>query len=254
MPVRIPVNLASLPFRRKRTMIVAAIAIGVLLIGSLSVLISLIVAQRRQQADTRMAIERIEKQVEVMAREQAALESTLRQPQNAEVLDRTLFLNTLLYRKGISWTKIFADLEKVMPYNVRLISVHPQATVDNDVSLDMVVGTESYEPVIEMLKQMESSPLFGETAVHSTIPPTQNDPLYKYRVSVNYAQKLDEVAKAAEGVGSQESGVRDKAEKVPTAPAAKGPDSPVVAKAPGAKAAKAPSAPAAKAPGGQVAK
>jgi hypothetical protein len=151
-----------------------------------------------------------------------------------------LFLNTLLYRKGVSWTKIFADLEKVMPYNVRLISVHPQATAENEVSLDMVVGTESYEPVIEMLKQMENSPLFGETAVHATIPPTQNDPLYKYRVSVNYAQKLPgdelakvasaEVAKLPEGVRSQESGVRGKADKAgqadkgPGGKADKGPD------------------------------
>ncbi len=39
------------------------------------------------------------------------------------MLERSLFLNTLIERKAISWTKIFADLEKVLPYNVRLVSV-----------------------------------------------------------------------------------------------------------------------------------
>ena len=32
-------------------------------------------------------------------------------------------MNELIERKSISWTRIFADLEKVMPYNLRLVSV-----------------------------------------------------------------------------------------------------------------------------------
>ena len=47
----------------------------------------------------------------------------LRRPQNADVLEQSVFLNALLKRKGISWTKIFADLEKVVPYNVRIIQI-----------------------------------------------------------------------------------------------------------------------------------
>jgi len=38
-------------------------------------------------------------------------------------MERSLFLNALIDRKAISWTKLFADLEKVVPYNVRLVSV-----------------------------------------------------------------------------------------------------------------------------------
>jgi hypothetical protein len=44
--------------------------------------------------------------------------------------------------------------------------------------------------VIEMLKRMESSALFGATAVHNWLPPAETEPLYRYRVSVNYGQKL----------------------------------------------------------------
>ena len=51
------------------------------------------------------------------------------------MLERSLFLNTLIERKAISWTKIFADLEKVMPYNVRLVSVRlPEVDSHNQVS------------------------------------------------------------------------------------------------------------------------
>jgi type IV pilus assembly protein PilN len=106
------------------------------------------------------------------------------------VLQRSLFLNSLLYAKGISWTRLFNDLEKVMPHNVRLISIRPQANSQNEVLLDMVVGAESAGPVIRMLTELENSPVFGATMVHNYFPPSQSEPLMRYRVSVSYVQKL----------------------------------------------------------------
>jgi type IV pilus assembly protein PilN len=185
-----PINLASQPFRRDRPMIAASIAVAVLLAGTLAALISLGLTDRTQSADTRANIAKLEKQVRKITAEQARLDAVLRQPENAEVLERSLFLNALLYRKGISWTRIFADLEKTLPHNVRLISVRPYVNGRNEVTLDMNVGSESPEPIIAMLKALEESPLFGSVYQHSSLPPTQSEPLYRYRVSVNYAQKL----------------------------------------------------------------
>ena len=79
----------------------------------------LAMSERARAAEARAAISKTEAQLASMAKERARLEATLRQPQNAEVLDRSIFLNTLLTRKGVSWTRIFSDLEKVTPPNVR---------------------------------------------------------------------------------------------------------------------------------------
>ena len=126
-----------------------------------------------------------------MASEQTKLDETLRQPANAVVLERSLLLNTLLERKSISWTKVFSDLEGVMPPSVRLISIRlPQINSQNEVLLDMVVGAKDPGPVVEFLKKLEESPRFGTIEGHSVLPPSENEPLYRYRVSVNYAQKL----------------------------------------------------------------
>jgi hypothetical protein len=54
----------------------------------------------------------------------------------------------------------------------------------------MQVGTENPEPLIMLLKALEESPLFGPAYLHTSAPPSQSEPLWKYRVSVNYAQKL----------------------------------------------------------------
>jgi hypothetical protein len=150
-----------------------------------------VVSERHQAADIRIAIEQQNSRLKSIAAQQAKLNATLHRPENAEVLERSLFLNTLIDRKAISWTRIFADLEKVMPYNVRLVSVRlPAVDSNNQVLLDMVVGARDVPPILDLLKRLEGSPQFGPTSVQSSAPPSQTDPLYRYHVTVSYAQKL----------------------------------------------------------------
>jgi hypothetical protein len=188
--MRVGINLASEPFRRDRPLVAGSIAVGVMLLGLLGMLIYLAVGERARAAEAREALVKTETQLKIMQRERSRFENVLRQQQNADVLDRSVFLNDLLMRKGVSWTRIFSDLEKVTPHNVRLISVRPQIRPNNDLTLDMVVGSQSAESILNFVMQLESSSVFGKTTVHTTLPPSQTEPLFRSRVSVNYAQKL----------------------------------------------------------------
>jgi type IV pilus assembly protein PilN len=191
MAIHVPINLSSEPFRRDRPVLVGIAAVAVFLVLLLILQLSTILSDRRDAADTRQTLQRLNTQLRTVAAEQAKLNATLHKPENAEVLERSLFLNTLIDRKAISWSKIFGDLEKVMPYNVRLVSVRlPQVDSDNQVLLDMVVGAQEVQPVLELLKRLETSPQFGPTSVMNSIPPSQTDPFYRYRVTVSYAQEL----------------------------------------------------------------
>lgn len=188
--MRIDVNLASEPFRRDRSLIVASSAVALLLLATLMIFSGLAVAERSRTAEAREELSRLDARLRGLAAEQAKLDGTLRQPANAEVLDRIQFVNALLVRKGVSWTRIFADLEKVVPPNVRLIQIRPQILRENELVLDMVVGAQSSEPVVNLLMRLEASEQFGATTVQNWLPPSQSDPLFRYRVSVQYGQKL----------------------------------------------------------------
>ncbi len=191
MALRVPINLATEPFRRDRPMLVGAAAIAILLCALLIFQVVTIVSGHRQAADIRIAIDRESAQIRSISAQQAKLNATLRKPENAEVLERSLFLNSLIDRKAISWTKIFADLEKVMPYNVRLVSVRlPAVDSNNQVLLDMVVGAKDVGPILDLLKHLEGSPQFGPYSVQTSTPPSQTDPFFRYHVTVSYAQKL----------------------------------------------------------------
>lgn len=191
MGIQIPINLASEPFRRDRPMLVASGAVGIALVLLLGFQITTIVAKRRDTVRIQQTIDKLNGQIQTISREQSKLNSTLGLAENSEALQYSMFLNQVIDRKAISWTKIFADLEKVMPYNVRLVSVRlPGVDASNHVLLDMQVGAKEVPPVIELVKRLESSPLFGATDVQSSAPPTQTDPYFRFHVTVSYAQKL----------------------------------------------------------------
>ncbi len=188
--MRIDVNLASDPFRRDRPFLVGVWILNAILSLLLVTLGYLAFAYRDDAAEARAAVEQDRRQLSTLQAERARLEGVLRRPENGEVIERSVFLNQLLLRKGISWTRIFSSLEKVVPNSVRLVNIRPQVTGENNVQLDMVVGCQTPEPVIDMLRRMEGSPLFGATQVTSILPPSQSEPLYRYRVLVNYTQRL----------------------------------------------------------------
>ena len=188
--MRAPINLASEPFRHDRATVVASTICSVLLIALLGVQIFLILGERSRAAENRDAVGKLQAQASAAALEQSKVDATLRQPMNAEVLQQSVLLNALIERKSISWTRLFADIAGVQPNGVRLIQVRlPQVNSRNEVTLDMEIGTQQPSSAIEYTTRLQNSPLFGPVTLLRQDPPTQTEPLYRYRWSVSYAQK-----------------------------------------------------------------
>ncbi len=188
--MRIPINLARQPFRRDRAILIASAATGVLLLVSLALLSTIAVNERSMSAASASDLTATNRRLASIRAEQAKLDAELRLPENEVVLDRSVLINEIIRRKGISWTKIFSDLAGVLPHNVRIAVIRPQVTGNDQLSLDMTVESEAPEPVIMFVSNLEGSDVFGSTEVTAIAAPTQSDPVYHYRLSVNYAQKL----------------------------------------------------------------
>jgi type IV pilus assembly protein PilN len=190
------INLASHPFRRERAQNAMLGLVCLLLVCSFLAGLSLIFSARRGAESIRREINREQAELRKLRQDEGGFSSFLAKPDNADVFSRNVFLNELIARRAVSWTVVFRDLEKTLPANMRLEGLRlPQvsgqdATGTNRVLLDMVVGTAQPETFIELLKRLQQSPLFGAAQVLGQQPPTQNDPLFKFRVTVAYAQKL----------------------------------------------------------------
>jgi hypothetical protein len=189
--MRVPINLASEPFRRDRPMLVGSAVCAVLLAGLLVLQIFLIRGSREEARDARMGVTQLSQQLAAVSAEQAKMAQTLKQPGNAQVFQRSLLLNALVERKSISWTRIFADLERIKPYDVRVIQIRlPKIHSRQEVSLDMTVGMEDWIPSQDFFDGLAGSSLFGPVVLQNMEPPSQNQKLYEYHFTVNYGQKL----------------------------------------------------------------
>jgi len=106
------------------------------------------------------------------------------------VLEWSVLINTLIYQKAISWSQLFADLEKTLPYDVKVLTLNPKVDTLNHVKLDVTLGADKPGSIWSAVKALENSPAFGTVKPASSRPPTQAEPLWQYRFTVNYAQKL----------------------------------------------------------------
>ncbi|HVY94613.1 MAG TPA: hypothetical protein VHA14_17750 [Bryobacteraceae bacterium] len=188
--MRIQINLATEPMRRDRPIIVASAAVGLLLCITLAALVGLLVTDRRAMAESRRAIDQVQRQLNRTNAAQAQLDAKMRLPANSSVLYRSQLFNTLIQRKAVSWTRIFSDLQTVLPYDVRVVSIRPTLNGRGELSLDMTVAAQTPEPVIGFISKLELSSLFGDVTQSSQTPPTQTDPLYRFHLTVTYDQKL----------------------------------------------------------------
>lgn len=183
-------NLATHPFGHRRLFWVSTGAAALMLFGCAVLLVAFYV---RNYKPAPQFVEReagLRAELRALQAEEAELKRMLGLPENEQVLDRSLFLNQLLQRKGISWTRTFADLEKIFPPRVRIEQLRPQVTPDNRVFLDMTVGAEAPADFIELIKALENSDIFDEPELRGEAPPTEQDPVFKYLLSVRYDQQF----------------------------------------------------------------
>lgn len=190
------INLASQPFGRERAQIAALAGVCAVLSVSLLVFVGLIMKERSQVSTLHRSIRTEQQQLAALDRQQNQFQSIIARPANADVFSKSVFYNELIARRAVSWTRVFEDLGHVLPRNVQLISLRLPQVVgsserdQNHLELNMLVGTQQPAGILQLLKNFESSEVFGAYSVQSQQPPTQNDPLFRYTLTVPYVQKF----------------------------------------------------------------
>jgi len=95
----------------------------------------------------------------------AALESRLDRPEAAAKLSEIGFLNGLIARKDLSWTRLFANLEEMVPDSVHLVSLRPEIGENGSVTLHLNVVGRSIADVSRFIEALERSPEFEKVIV-----------------------------------------------------------------------------------------
>ena len=165
--MRIDINLASRPYEDSRRFWtywgtgLALLALLTLLLGYLAV------SGFLQASRERAKMADLQRQLAAYDAEKSNAEAMLSRPENRVVRDRSRFLNDLFLRKAFSWTKVFEDLERVMPAHLHVVSIHPDMSKDNNLEIKLIVAGESREQALDLVRKMEGSKRFKQTQIES---------------------------------------------------------------------------------------
>jgi type IV pilus assembly protein PilN len=158
--MRIHINLASERYevaqhflRQMRMLLASMVVLALLLVGY-------IFYQRSQTRDIDAKISQARQEITNLDNEKAQAQTILNKPVNRDIADQSQFLNELFARKSLSWTRIFSEMERIMPPNLHVVSIKPEYTVNNELVVHMVVATDSRERAVELVKRVEKSSHF----------------------------------------------------------------------------------------------
>lgn len=215
-------NLATRPFVNRRRFYVLSTAAAIVLSLSTIVLGAILVRNLRSDQGTRREARKERDEIARLTEQQQRLETVFSQPRAADIIERTDFLNALIRQKAVSWTRIFMDLEKVMPNRVQTVALHPVVIMPGKkvggkggstavvapasgplyVDLQMTLSCESYENVLDVMHRLAQSPFYDPVPSNETPPGGANgaavvgvastaqdaDKMFKLTLRVNYAQ------------------------------------------------------------------
>ncbi len=163
--MRVDINLATQPYEDSGPLWLRwGGALAVLGLFTLILVYSVFSGWAAARKDRSLIHER-QQQIAQRDQEKAKAEETLNLPANRSTRDRSLYLNDLFRRKAFSWTKVFEDLERVMPPRLHVVSIQPAMTSDNQLAIKLVVAGESRERALELVRKMEGSQRFQQTQI-----------------------------------------------------------------------------------------
>jgi type IV pilus assembly protein PilN len=108
----------------------------------------------------RQAISQLQAQIHERDTERGSAQAYLEMAVNRSTRDQSQFLNGLIQRKAFSWTRVFEDLERVMPNSAHVVSLRPEINEQGQLQLDLKVVGDTRTPAVELLHRMESSKHF----------------------------------------------------------------------------------------------
>ena len=163
--MRVDINLATRPYEDSRPLWLRwGGALAALSLFTLILLYSALSGWAAARKDHGL-IEQRQQQIAARDLQKAKAEETLNLPANRGTRDRAEFLNDLFLRKAFSWTKVFEDLERVMPPRLHVVSIHPDKAADNQLKIKLVVAGESRDRALELVRKMEGSQRFRQTQI-----------------------------------------------------------------------------------------
>jgi type IV pilus assembly protein PilN len=180
--MRVRLNLATKPLESHRRFLAGA---GLTAFFAAAVFVALgwhVYTVREAAAEDRARKEKISREYAKYQEERNDLKRFFDQKDIKGLSERAAFINGIIAVRSFNWTRMFMDLEHILPGGVRIISIEPKQ-VSGHVELNLTFGAANDEVKLKFVRALETSKQFSEVQIHSDIQPvTGNSPSGDKRV------------------------------------------------------------------------
>ncbi len=185
--MRFSINLATQPYqdagRFYRRWVLALVVVTLFTVG----LVYIAVSGWRSSHQINRLISQERQQLARLQSDQKVDEAILNRPQNRDVREESAFLNDAIRHKAFSWTRVFSELEHLMPAGLRVVSITPELRDDNQLAIHMIVGGSSRDRALELVRRMEHSESFRQPVVDSEDAKAEAGDTVQFVISALYA-------------------------------------------------------------------
>ena len=187
--MRLNINLASRKFEDVQQFYKRwGLATAVTAVLTVVLLITTIVSYTKASKSNEH-IRQLEQEINSLQKERTEAEAISNRPENHDVTEQKNYWNHQFYRRELSWTQLFNDLQKIMPARAFVNSVHPEITQDGRLKLSLVIKGDTHENGLQLVQKMEKSERFRGPQISAET--TEKDQrsgqvLYKFEITTYY--------------------------------------------------------------------
>lgn len=155
-------NLAREPFENSRPVWVLGAALAVVAVAFSAVSLSELLGARGVEQDQLDQVRRLRAERDRLAREVARVDRELGAVGWRKLRAEADAFREVVARRQLSWSRMLADLERVLPWDVRLVSVTPQLQKDGSLRLALQCVAVSREAWLGLLAALFADPSFSD--------------------------------------------------------------------------------------------
>ena len=184
------INLSSRPFRnRTLPWILSAVLLAVSVFGAFFIFVEYQKVSSQTKA-VKDEIAKIEPQINQLKKQGEEIKQSLT-PEQQNLLRSS---HSLVARKRFSWSRLFADLENVLPRDVSVSHIGVRDVIDQGggrmlAELDFSVMSKDYQSVINMINEMSNSGVFQAVELRAQDLQRDKGSLTEYTMQLRYAPR-----------------------------------------------------------------
>ncbi len=180
-------NLASQPFANTRPVWVTAAALAVLAVLATTVSVVEYVGKHGQEQKAASRLTQLEARRAELALEVSSANAKLARVSWKALANETASLGQVVAHRSLSWTLMLGDLERVLPWNVRLVSISPVVDSEGQVRLALAGVATGREAWLDLLSRLLTDRSFSNPVpVSEEAPGATNSQGHRFQLTVRY--------------------------------------------------------------------